>query len=69
MISAGAKVGRLSRLLTMEEGRDESVLQGTGLGYSKKPIKFGATRSSKPAHVVSALLLVSVILWLMANLR
>jgi len=54
--------------MTMEEKRDESVLQGTGLSYSKKPIKLGAAQSSTPSQVVSAFLLASVILWLMANL-
>jgi hypothetical protein len=55
--------------MAMEEERDESVLQGTGLSYSKKPIQFGVARSNRPAHVASAFLLASVILWLMANLH
>jgi hypothetical protein len=52
--------------MTMEEERETIVLPRTSLSYSKKPIKFGAAKSSTPPdHVVSALLLVSVILWLL----
>jgi hypothetical protein len=55
--------------MTMEEEKETIVSLRTSLSYSKKPIKFGAAKSSKPARVVSALLLVSVILWLIASLH
>jgi hypothetical protein len=50
-------------------GKETVRLPGTGVSYSKKPIKFGTAKSSTPTNVVSALLLISVILWLMASMH
>jgi hypothetical protein len=53
--------------MTMKE-RDE-FLDRRRITYSKKPIEFGAAKPSTPRHVVSAFLLVSVILWLVASMH